>query len=212
MVGAMGWYDLFSSFYDSSLERLYVTSRASAAAALDLAPGQAVLDLPCGTGQAFDTVAPALLPGGVLVGVDASEGMLGKARARAARQGWSHVHALPGDVRTLSAATVAGVHPSGQFDRALIFLGLTAFPDWEASFGRVWALLRPGGRCVVVDVHAAQPGFQGRMVNLVARADIRRQFWVPLEQVAQGFERRDLPSLPDHGGQLILATGTKPGG
>jgi hypothetical protein len=49
------------------------------------------------------------------------------------------------------------------------------------------------------------------MVNLVARADIRRKVWEPLERVAEGFEKRDLPSRREHGGQLILASGRKPG-
>ena len=81
----------------------------------------------------------------------------------------------------------------------------------DEAFGRIWGVLAPGGRCVIVDVYAERPGFQGRMVNLVARADIRRRSWEPLERVAEGFSRVDLPSLPDHGGQLYLATGTKPG-
>lgn len=205
----MGWYDVFSRFYDRSLEPLYQDSRAQAVGALGLAPGQALLDLPCGTGQSFDHVAPGLLPGGSLVGVDVSAGMLARARERVARHGWEHVKLVPGDVLTLDAAALGASCPAGGFDRALIFLGMTAFPDWEASFGRVWSLLKPGGRCVIVDVHAAQPGFQGKMVNLVARADIRRRFWEPLEAVSQGFERRELPSLPEHGGQLILATGVR---
>ena len=50
-------------------------------------------------------------------------------------------------------------------------LGLTAFPEWEAAFDHLWALLAPGGRMAIVDVHAARPDFQGKMVNLVARAD-----------------------------------------
>jgi hypothetical protein len=43
----------------------------------------------------------------------------------------------------------------------------------------------------------------------VARADLRRRFWEPLERRAAGFERYALPSLPEHGGEIILATGTK---
>jgi ubiquinone/menaquinone biosynthesis C-methylase UbiE len=205
----MGWYDLFSSFYDGSLEHLYREARGLAAEALAVSPGDAVLDLPCGTGQSFDVLAPRVLPGGVVIGVDASAGMLSRARARVERNGWKHVHTLQGDVRELASTTITPAHPGGSVDRALIFLGLSAFPDWEASFERVWSLVRPGGRCVVVDVHAAAPGFQGRMVNLVARAEIQRRTWEPLERVAQGFERRSLPGRPEFGGDLFLATGTK---
>jgi hypothetical protein len=49
------------------------------------------------------------------------------------------------------------------------------------------------------------------MVNLVARADIRRRVWEPLEAVAEGYVYRELPSQREHGGQLFLAVGDKPG-
>ena len=48
------------------------------------------------------------------------------------------------------------------------------------------------------------------MVNLVARAEIQRRFWEPLEAVAEGFERRELPGRPEFGGQLFLAAGRRP--
>ena len=91
-----------------------------------------------------------------------------------------------------------------------VFLGMSAFPDPDAAFGNLWSLLKPGGRAVIVDVFTPKLGFQGRMVNLVARADIRRRSWEPLEARAIDFTRRDLPSLKQHGGTLFLATGTKP--
>jgi ubiquinone/menaquinone biosynthesis C-methylase UbiE len=204
----MRWYDLFSRFYDGSLEKLYLEQRREAARALDLRPGLTVLDLPCGTGQSLDVLAPAVAPGGAVIGVDRSTGMLARAKARSEKNGWSHVRLVEGDVATLDAAALGGATVS--VDRLHVFLGMTAFEDPDAAFERMWSLLRPGGRCVIVDAHAEKLGFQGRMVNLVAQADLRRRFWEPLEKRATGFSRRDLPSLPDHGGQIILAVGDKP--
>lgn len=51
-------------------------------------------------------------------------------------------------------------------DRLHLLLGLSAFPRWEEAFATLWSVLAPGGRCVVVDVHADPLSFQGRMVNL----------------------------------------------
>ena len=205
----MGYYDLFSAFYDTSTEMHYTEQRPLAVDALDLRPGLSVLDLPCGTGQAFDGIVPAI-SGGALVGVDFSAGMLSKAEKRVAKNGWAGVHLLQGDARTVSSQDlVAGGGPA-QVDRLHVFLGMTAFPDWRDAFTNLWGLLAPGGRCVIVDVFTEKLSFQGRMVNLTARADITRRFWEPLEAVADGFERRDLPSKPAHGGTMILATGVKP--
>jgi hypothetical protein len=48
------------------------------------------------------------------------------------------------------------------------------------------------------------------MVNLVARADIRRTTWTVLERLAINYSRVELPSQKQHGGQLFLAHGDKP--
>ena len=46
----MTWYDVFSSFYDVSLEGLYRPYRDALAERLALAPGMRVLDAGSGTG------------------------------------------------------------------------------------------------------------------------------------------------------------------
>ena len=198
----MSWYDLFSSFYDKSLEPLYAEQRLIAASALQLSADEVVLDLPCGTGLSFDAVAPSA---GHVIAVDFSKGMLAKAEQRAKAKGFSNVTCVHADVTALTR----GQLPARPITRLHVFLGLTAFPDWENSFARLFELLEPGGRCVVIDVYAEKPTFQGRMVNLVARADITRKTWEPLQRLCTDFSRRDLPSRPDHGGQLYLATGLK---
>ncbi|HVI02586.1 MAG TPA: methyltransferase domain-containing protein [Enhygromyxa sp.] len=207
----MSWYDLFSGFYDRSLEPLYREQRRLAGEALALAPGQVVLDLPCGTGQSFDVIAPRIGPEGALLGVDLSKGMLERAAARAKAAGWTQVQLLQRDVHGLDAAAVEqALGRPRAIDRLHIFLGLTAFPEWQRAFEHLWSMLAPGGRCVIVDVHAAKPDLQGRMVNLVARADIRRETWTVLERIASNYSRVELPSQKQHGGLLFLASGDKP--
>lgn len=207
----MGWYDWFAPLYDRSLEPLYRDARAAAVAALQARPGQVVLDLPCGTGQSFDGIAPAIGPEGLLLAVDLSAGMLERAAKRARARGYSQVVLQQRDVHAVDATSLyAAAGKQVSLDRLHCFLGLTAFPRWEQAFERLWELLAPGGRCVIVDVHARQLGWQGRMVNLVARADIRREVWRPLERLAVNYQRTSLPSMPQHGGELFLAAGDKP--
>lgn len=206
----MSWYDVFSSFYDNSLEELYRDARSLTCEALDLAPGQVVLDVPCGTGQSFDGIVSKIAPNGVLVGADLSDGMLSRASARVAKNGWSNVHTLKASVLEIEDKDVTALTAGAPIDRIQVFLGMSAFPQWETAFDRLWSMLRPGGRFVIVDVYAETLSFQGWMVNLVARAEIRRRCWEPLERVSQNFERRDLPKKREHGGQIYLATGVKP--
>jgi ubiquinone/menaquinone biosynthesis C-methylase UbiE len=164
-----------------------------------------VLDLPCGTGQSFPGLCAGIGPTGRVLGVDLSAGMLRQAQARVDRTGLTGVTLTRADAGKLDLAVLGGVRP----DRLHIFLGMSVFPEPEAVFTQLWSLLAPGGRCVIVDCHAETLSFQGRMVNLLAGADIRRRSWAPLESVGAHFERRDLPSLPLHGGQLFLATAVK---
>lgn len=202
----MGFYDLFANFYDASLEPLYAEQRVLAAGALELTPSSVVLDVPCGTGQSFAPLARA----GVVLGVDASAGMLGRAAARVTKLQLSNVQLVEARADQLvQAQLTAAVGRELQIDRLHVFLGMTVFEDPEAAFSKLWELLAPGGICVLVDVHAEKLGVQGWLVNQIARAEIRRRFWEPLERVAANFERRDLPFNKQHGGQIMLARGRK---
>lgn len=201
----MAWYDLFSRFYDASLEPLYREQRRRAVDALRVKRGSVVLDVPCGTGQSFAALTAALGGTGRVVGVDASAGMLREARRRVERASMSHVSLLE-----KSASEITTEDLGGAPDRLLVFLGMSVFSDHEAAFAHLWSLLAPGGRCVIVDVHADPPGFQGKLVQWIARADLRRRFWEPLERVGVGFAREDLPFDPRHGGRIMMASADKP--
>jgi ubiquinone/menaquinone biosynthesis C-methylase UbiE len=168
----MRYYDFFSFFYDSSLESLYRLHREAAAEALRLDPGMTVLDLPCGTGQSFDCIAPQLTPGGLLLGIDLSKGMLKKARKRVARLGFDHVCILEGDAlsQSLADSLADAAERPVTIDRLHIFLGMTVFDDWRETFDHLWALLKPRGRCVMVDCFMETLGVHGRIVNARRRA------------------------------------------
>lgn len=207
----MGWYDWFSRFYDGSVEKIYVPFREVAAEKLALADGMRVLDAGCGTGLSLDVLSPGVGEQGQVVGVDLSRGMLKQARKRIDARGYENVDLVQASLLELERETLAehlGDAPG--FDRALCFLILTALKDWPEAFNRVWSWVVPGGRMVIVDTHTEKLGFQGRMVNLTARADIRREVWKSLESVSEGFgfERLDAPYSV--GGDIIVAWGDKP--
>lgn len=207
----MGWYDVFSSFYDGSLERLYRPFREAAGARLDLGPTQRVLDAGCGTGQSLEVLAPAVGANGLVVGVDLSKGMLDRARRRVADQGFSNVRLVHGSLLELDRAALAPHLPDGRgFDRALAFLVMSALPTWEDATARLWELLEPGGVLVIVDAHADALGLQGRLVNLTARADIRRRVWSRLEALAEDYTLERLAAPRSVGGDIVIARGAKP--
>lgn len=204
------WYDLFSLFYDRALEGHYAPFRPAAVAALRSTAGARVLDLPCGTGQSLALLADAVGPSGVVLGVDASSGMLKKAQRRVAREGWNNVVLRRELAADVDAALVEASIGAGALDGVLCALGMTALPEWELAFDRLLSLLRPGGRFVIFDVHAAMRTRQSRSVELVARADLSRECWRPLAERCDDFARELLPADPKvFGGELYVASGTK---
>ena len=204
------WYDVFSLVYDRALEDLYAPFRPVTVEALRLADGASVLDLPCGTGQSFDALAAAVGPTGSVLGVDASSGMLRKARRRVDRAGWSTVTLRQAAAADVDAGLLTGALGKPEVDGVLCALGLTALPEWEAAFERLFSLLRPGGRFVLFDAYASERSRETRSVELVARADLAREAWRPLAARCPDFARDVLPAaMTTFGGELYVASGTK---
>ena len=205
------WYDVFALFYDRSLEKRYRPSRAAAVAALEAAPGSLVLDMACGTGQNFAPVLDVVGPTGALVGVDLSEGMLRQARRRIRREGWENVHLVRADARTFGPEALDAVAGQRTVDGMLCTLGMTVMDGWQDAFRQGFDLVRPGGRIVLFDAYIEKPVLQTWGAALVARADLSRRFWEPLEAVAEDVRLDRLPGSPhEFGGHLYLASGTKP--
>ncbi|MCE5288368.1 MAG: methyltransferase domain-containing protein [Nocardiaceae bacterium] len=65
--------------------------RLRAVATLDLAPGDCVIDVGCGTGLSFAAIEERIGPHGRLVGIELSPDMLDIARERVRRHGWTNV-------------------------------------------------------------------------------------------------------------------------
>lgn len=141
--------------------------RSRAVAALSLGEGSSVLELGCGTGRNLPLLRAAVGASGSVVGVDISDGMLQHARSLVAENGWSNVPLLLGDALELPL--------SGPFNAALFSLSYATFSNRLGILDRVWQLLAPGGRVVVMDARLP-PGRPGALlaplVRLISRATV----------------------------------------
>jgi SAM-dependent methyltransferase len=104
--------------------------------ALELRPGQRLLDLCCGTGH---TVAAALERGVAACGIDLAPAMVDRAR-QTCPAGTFHV----GDAEAIDAEAL-GLGPGG-FDAVCCLFGINHLPDQERAVAEAFRLLRPGGR------------------------------------------------------------------
>ncbi|WP_276260274.1 class I SAM-dependent methyltransferase [Haloglomus litoreum] len=144
--------------------------RARAVAALDLSPGDTVVEMGCGTGANLPYLRRAVGPRGRVVGVDLTGPLLSRARERIAREGWENVHVVQGDATTTPVADPDAL-------LATFVVGLLEEPgatvgewcDLVAAGGDGADTDRPGGRVALVDATASDHPV-GRLLNPAFRA------------------------------------------
>jgi len=147
-------YDLTNTVLSLGQDRRW---RRAVRAALELRPGDRVLDLAAGTA----TSSAALAAGGAgVVGCDFSLGML-QVGARARHRG---VVLVAGDALRLPFA-------DGCFDAVTISFGLRNTADVDRALVEMLRVTRPGGRLVVCEFsHPAWPPFRTVYVEYLMRA------------------------------------------
>jgi len=137
-----GRYDALNSVMTAGLHHRW---RQRAADRAGLGPGDAALDVCCGTGDLALELAARVAPGGHVVGCDFSEPMLDLARDKAAARGtagarfeWADALRLPYD--------------DGRFDAVTVGFGVRNLSDLDAGLAEMARVLRPGGRLVVLEI------------------------------------------------------------
>jgi ubiquinone/menaquinone biosynthesis C-methylase UbiE len=131
-------YDRHLGLQGSRLGRYQEGLRKRAVEALALEPGQAVLDVGCGTGASFARLVAAVGPDGRVLGVDHSEGMLAVARRRISDAGWTNVELVDAPLEESAPPAV---------DAALLFFTHDLMRNPEA-LDSVTGAVRPRGRVV----------------------------------------------------------------
>ena len=113
---------------------------------LGVAPGNSVLDLGCGSGAVTRALARRVVPGGHVVGMDASASMLKIARELADETGvGENIEFKVGDCRALPL-------PDASFDCVLAATMLSHVPNPEDALAEMVRVTRRGGRVGVFDV------------------------------------------------------------
>jgi ubiquinone/menaquinone biosynthesis C-methylase UbiE len=157
------FYSRWARLYDAVADRSVVGRlRAAAVAALAPSPGDVVVEFGCGTGANVPYLRRRVAPGGAVVGLDFTPGMLAAAQRRARRDGWDDVHLLRAD---------ATRPPVCEADAAFAAFVSGMLGD-PAGAVRSWAdVVGPGGRLGLLDL--ARSTETGRPLNPLFRAFVR---------------------------------------
>jgi len=147
-------YDLTNTVLSLGQDRGW---RTAVREALDLQPGERVLDLAAGTATSSAALART---GADVVGCDFSLGMLQVGR----RAGHDRVELVAGDALGLPFADAS-------FDTVTISFGLRNTADTAAALAELLRVTRPGGRLVVCEFsHPTWAPWRSLYVNYLMRA------------------------------------------
>jgi demethylmenaquinone methyltransferase / 2-methoxy-6-polyprenyl-1,4-benzoquinol methylase len=138
-----GVYDLLNTVMTAGLHHRW---RSRAVDLARVGPGSNALDVATGTGDLAIELARRVSPSGAVVGSDFAEGMLDRARAKAAsgalavspRFEWGDALDLP--------------YPDDHFDAATVGFGARNFSDLKSGLAEMVRVVRPGGRVVVLEM------------------------------------------------------------
>ena len=117
--------------------------RRRAVALAQLRPGGRAIDVATGTGKVAADLHRRVRPGGEVLGVDISPGMIGIARRRV--DGRAGLTFVVGDALALPV-------PDAAFDAATIAFGMRNLPDYGQGFAEMRRVVRPGGRVVCLEI------------------------------------------------------------
>lgn len=135
--------------YDVTANLYYIVGfretkyRKMAISQVGLKPGDAVIEIGCGTGLNFQYFRHYLGDTGQITGVDLTDAMLEQAELRVRKNGWRNVCLVHSDAAKYSfPSNVNGVFSS---------FALTLVPEYQAVIERAWHALADDGRFVVLD-------------------------------------------------------------
>jgi ubiquinone/menaquinone biosynthesis C-methylase UbiE len=137
--------------------------RKEAIARLELAAGDTVIDVGCGTGASFAALQERIGPRGQLIGVDASPEMLARADARVLTAGWQNVQ--------LRRSAIEDAEFEIQAEAALFFLTHDILRSPQAV-AKVTTALAPGAAVAIVGAKTGPPW--SFVTNLVVRRAVKR--------------------------------------
>ncbi|MEO6788301.1 MAG: class I SAM-dependent methyltransferase [Chthoniobacteraceae bacterium] len=135
---------------------------------LGLKPGMHVADIGCGTGYIAERIAPRILPGGVVHGVDIQKEMLELLVKKMKMRRIANVEPVLGDV----------ADPKLEPGSCDMMVMVDVYHEFEFPFemvGRMAAGLKKGGQLVFIEYRGEDPDVPIKLVHKMTEAQVKRE-------------------------------------
>lgn len=133
-------YSTYAGVYDQTFGRVFQQSREAAVRGLPIKPGDRILEVGVGTGEAL----PLYPRHCEILGIDLSPGMLKIAQDRVREHQLTHVTLKLMDAGQMDL-------PDDAFDIVMAAYVVTAVPDYRKVVNEMIRVCRPGGRIVMLN-------------------------------------------------------------
>jgi len=150
-------YAYYSRVYDFIFKRWFFPRQQYAIQALNISPGQRVLDLGVGTGFSL----PLYPQHTQVIGVDLSSKMLREARKKVLLERLSHV-----DLMEMDAAHLA--FPDNTFDCVIVAFVISVVPDPLQVLAEIKRVSKPEGQIVIINHFQSQNKLMAQLEKWVS--------------------------------------------
>ena len=211
---ALRWYNKLSLVHDllSFRDWPYREVRKKAINALDIQPGDTVIDMFCGTGINFGPILDGMGQHGHLLGIDGSTGMLARARQRIQKAGWNgaQITLVEKDIFELSPDFVAEILPLEHPPKVLITLALGIFANYEAVFTKIFNAMPAATRFAILEGYCGAGSRGAWLLNFIGHSDCSRPVWEPVKALTDEYQESWYPTKFKYiKGLFIVASGVK---
>lgn len=192
-LGSGAMFDRIAARYDRVNRVLSLgldqSWRRKTVRALALGDAPRVLDLATGTGDLAIAIAE-MRPGGTVVGLDPSPGMLAIAKQKIDKRGLAdRVELVVGDAQKLPHANCA-------FDAATIAFGIRNVPDRAQGLREMARVVRPGGRVAILELGEPRRGFMARAARIHTRHIVPRLGALLSGKTEYAYLQRSIAAFP----------------